>query len=90
MINLHAVGLQLHSKETPAQVLSCDFCEISKITLVPEHLQKTALDYISINSSEEELANKTVSYDTEINSFMTEVRIIHKPVLLMRTNLNQK
>ena len=40
------------------------------------HEKRGSSDYIHINSSEEELTNKTVYYDTEINSCMTEVPII--------------
>ena len=32
-------------KETLAQVVSCEFCEISKNTFVTQHLWKTASDY---------------------------------------------
>ena len=32
-------------KETLAQVVSCDFCELSKNTFVTQHLWKTASDY---------------------------------------------
>ena len=35
-------GLQLYLKKTPAQVFSCEFCEISKNTFFTEHLWTTA------------------------------------------------
>ena len=32
-------------EETPAQVFSCEFCEISKNTFFTEHLHKTTSDF---------------------------------------------
>ena len=40
-------------KEALAQVLSCEFCEISESTFFTEHLWATASEYIMIRSSEE-------------------------------------
>ena len=37
-----ASGLQLYSKETLAQVFSCEFSQISKNTFFTEHLWTTA------------------------------------------------
>ena len=42
LIKLQAWGLQLFKKETPAQVFSCEFCEISRNTFFTEHLWTTA------------------------------------------------
>ena len=35
-------GLQLYQKQTPTQVLSCEYCEIFKNTYFEEHLQTAA------------------------------------------------
>ena len=37
-------------KETPAQVFSCEFCEISKNTFFAEHLWKTASEESSLSN----------------------------------------
>ena len=44
LIRLQGSDLQLYLKKTLAQVLSCEFCEISKNTFSTEHLQSTASD----------------------------------------------
>ena len=35
-------GLQLYEKETPTQVLCCEYCEIFKNTYFEEHLRTAA------------------------------------------------
>ena len=37
-------------KETPSQVFSCEFCEISNNTFFTEHLRTTASVHLNINS----------------------------------------
>ena len=38
LIKLQASGLQLYLKKTQAQVFSCEFCEISRMSFYIEHL----------------------------------------------------
>ena len=37
---LNPEGLQFYCKETPAQRLSCEYCEICKNAYIEKHLQK--------------------------------------------------
>ena len=36
------------NKETPAQVFSCEFCEIFKSTYFEKHLRTAALDFLLV------------------------------------------
>ena len=45
---------------TPAQVLSCEFCEIFKNTLFTEHLRETASDYTFIEKKTSTFRTKTL------------------------------
>ena len=58
--------------ETPAQVFSCEFFEICENTFFEEHHRTTTSEYSSINSSEGEVANKTVNYGKEIKTYQFE------------------
>ena len=40
--------LQLYSKQTPTQVLSCEYCETFKNTYFEEHLQTAASAFDSL------------------------------------------
>ena len=39
---VEGLGLQLYSKETPTQMLSCKICDIFKNTYFEEHLRMSA------------------------------------------------
>ena len=62
LIKLQASGLII-KKETLAQVLSCEFCDISKNTFFTGYLWKTAIDFIS----------------PTISPFSTNVPLMDKP-----------
>ena len=44
--NVAALSLQLHQRETPTQVFSCEYCEIFKSTYFGEHLRTAASGFI--------------------------------------------
>ena len=48
--NKVALACNFIEKETPAQVFSCEFCEISKNTFFAEHLWKTASEESSLSN----------------------------------------
>ena len=54
-------------------------------TFFAEHLEKTASDCNSINSSEKKSANKTLNYDTEIKPRQFELE-----VWVMKVNPGEK
>ena len=45
LIKLQAQAPQLYQKETPTQVFSCEYYEISKSSYFEEHLWTAASDY---------------------------------------------
>ena len=57
--------MQKQTSEKISVVFSCEFWEICKNTFFAEQHRATASDYSSINSSERELTNETLNYDTK-------------------------
>ena len=49
LINYRPGGLGFYSKETPTQVLSCEYCKIFKKTYFEEHLRTAASALLIIN-----------------------------------------
>ena len=55
-------GLQLYQKETPAQVLSCEFCDIFKNTLFPKHFRAVLSGCCTIGAFYPELKQVQISH----------------------------
>ena len=53
LLNNKLEGLQLYYKETPTQLFSCEYCEISKNTYFEEHLRTATSGIYMINLYDE-------------------------------------